>query len=217
MRFGYGHYDENSPSVWGARAIFMHKQEYMDLLPDRQSFEGTDQIIWLMNEGGILKMAQKKFAELVRDGVITTRESKEVVLFEDSIVKVIGNSNASWGYFYVDAWVKPLPDVPVVATSAEMDRVSEEAGAEPTGKNLVWRNEWLEPGRKIHVRINNLGPGKVLGHMHEHGFIFACVHLTDPPDWWERQRAEQEERTERHGTHYCYIMGHEWREIEEVA
>ena len=193
---------EGTPSAWGARAIFNHMQEYMDLLPDRQGVQGTNQIVNVLNKGGVLKLAQAKFKELVQDGEITTRESKRVVLYESKMVEVFGNSNASHGYFYVSAYIKPPPALPLVADYENYEE----------GKNIVWRGDLPEVGQEIEVTVNSLGRGVVLGHVpggrYEEAFLFIIVHLHSPPKWWEEQRAHANR------PYWCHIMGPEWKPIE---
>ena len=45
-------------------------------------------------------------------------------------------------------------------------------------------------GERVHVRCNNLGPGKVVSYFHEHGWLGVTVKLDSPPDWHRKQTAD---------------------------
>lgn len=104
---------EGSPAIWGARAIWPDRHGDpnfpLDLLPDRQSMTGEkadrDGLAYILNNG-VLEAVQARMAAYDRTGLVRPDTRNEVVLYDSSTVKVIGNSNASHGYFYVTAFIK---------------------------------------------------------------------------------------------------------------
>jgi hypothetical protein len=101
--------------TWKGRLII--KQDgYVDLPPDRQSVEGPTEaadrvrFLNLLNDA----MPQATLFAIIKDklrsGEIQTRERADVVLYdnehEGSHWLIMGNSNASHGYFYVEARLK---------------------------------------------------------------------------------------------------------------
>lgn len=93
-------------AYWGARTIWQGGRSW-DILPDRQGWRATDEgalkrLSALLN-GGILKEAEKRLGTLGNTWEVSPSREGEVVLFEDARVRVVGNSNASHGYFYVTA------------------------------------------------------------------------------------------------------------------
>jgi len=113
MNYEYGSFAWGySPAVtkthrayWGARTIWKGRE--WDILHDRQSVAATDKptadrLVALLN-GGALKAAQKRLMEMANRWEVTPEEANEVVLYDDAKVRIIGNANASHGYFYVTA------------------------------------------------------------------------------------------------------------------
>jgi len=104
---------EGSPAIWGARAIWPDRHGDpnfpLDLLPDRQSMRGEkadrDGLAYILNNG-VLEAVQARMAAYEGAGLVRSDTRNEVVLYDSSTVKVIGNSNASHGYFYVTAFIK---------------------------------------------------------------------------------------------------------------
>jgi len=92
--------------AWGARAIDDGKS--FGLLPDRQSMVGEDDernaLAGQLN-GGVLAACQKEFARLKNSWEISGRENKQVTLYDKDGLRVEGNTNASFGYFYVRAYM----------------------------------------------------------------------------------------------------------------
>jgi hypothetical protein len=104
---------EGSPAVWGARAIWPNRYGpfALDILHDRQSMRGEkadrDGLAYILNNG-VLEAVQARMAAYERRGLVRSDTRNEVVLYDSGSVKVIGNSNASHGYFYVTAFIKPV-------------------------------------------------------------------------------------------------------------
>ena len=107
LKFGYNPGLEGSGATcaWGARWII--KQDgYVDFVPDRQDMIGTPEekkelLEWLNDT--VKKQPEERLAEMLRSYQLSTRESKEVFLYEDDRGFVLGNPNSSAGYFYVIA------------------------------------------------------------------------------------------------------------------
>lgn len=90
---------------WSARAIWKGwGSDYFDCLWDRQDNQGLKEnrefLDWL-NETGIRGLANA-FCEL---GL--RHSSNEYVLIEDGKYAMLGSPNASHGYAYICAWIKP--------------------------------------------------------------------------------------------------------------
>lgn len=104
--WGYGPaFTQEHVAYWGARTIW--KGGEWDILHDRQSLIATnkptaDRLAGLLNSGR-LKKAGKRLNELGNTWEASPGEADEVVLLDDGIVRIVGNSNASHGYFYVTA------------------------------------------------------------------------------------------------------------------
>lgn len=101
--YGYHTYPEGVRAVYGARMIWPD-----DLLPDRQGVDKLDQeaadelLAWLNDGAG---NAMRSEARRLADTELSGSEEREVVLYEDDRGRVVGNPNASYGYFYVAAWL----------------------------------------------------------------------------------------------------------------
>ncbi len=117
--FGYPSDVESPELYWGARAIFERghfegryglrgKEKwipgYIDLVHDRQSFVGQDHprkeefMKWL-NEVALL--ALRKWAEPVGSN------SRDVFTYGNGVFVLKASPNASYGYLYIGAWLKP--------------------------------------------------------------------------------------------------------------
>jgi hypothetical protein len=123
---------EDSHAAWGARAIV--EGTGFSLLPDRQSIwsdddEARKKLIAALNgpllgtwqvlrthehpARGALHHAQERVTALREAGAICGPngeggdQDQEHVLYEDDAVKMVGNTNGSFGYLYIAAWLKP--------------------------------------------------------------------------------------------------------------
>jgi hypothetical protein len=107
--FGWRGYPKDTAAVWGARLIVTQDGQ-VDFLWDRQDCAGeqADKDRLLDHLNSVLPQNELRAAvsERLLDRRIDTREGADVVLFEDDVVKVAGNSNGSAGYFYLAAWLK---------------------------------------------------------------------------------------------------------------
>jgi len=248
---------------WGARCIWPQGYAYgvsggvsggvtpLDILHDRQSWyspeggEADQQALrTLLNRCGLLKVIQARMVAYVRQRHVTTSEANEVVLYENDFVKAVGNSNGSYGYFYLTVYIKPPPDLTKLIVENEPDRATEQGGK-------VWSNENL-PRVGDRIRLNSrMGEGfrgeevTVLAHAAEDSGPFLFLITTPvkgfaPNDYWVKQKAKEydlltgsivpNERThvesdiklynepgymlKRPGLDVLYIMGREWDPIE---
>ena len=91
---------DSSRAIWGARAIATEDPGF-GLVPGRVSWYtedmGARRALALALNKGILDACRERFAELKRDHWDIHRVAKEYVLYEDEAVKVVGNTNASFG------------------------------------------------------------------------------------------------------------------------
>lgn len=103
LGFGYNRGLQGATVAWGARWII--KQDgYVDFVPDRQDMIGEpdekqELLEWLNKVVG--NKPNDALAEMLRNYRLSTREDKEVVLYEDDRGIVMGSPQSSAGYFYV--------------------------------------------------------------------------------------------------------------------
>jgi hypothetical protein len=94
-------------AAWGARLI-ISMDGYVDFVHDRTDVVGSTEakanLLALLNA----KLPGRTLMNIVSDKIkayeIDTRSEADIVLFDDGELKVVGNSNASHGYFYVAAF-----------------------------------------------------------------------------------------------------------------
>ena len=92
---------------WGARAIDDGRS--FGLLPDRQSMQGNDEereALAQRLDGSVLAACQREFARLKNTWEIRGNERNLVTLYDKDGLRVEGNTNASYGYFYVRAYAR---------------------------------------------------------------------------------------------------------------
>jgi hypothetical protein len=108
LRFGYNAgLPAGTTTAWGARAIINQIDGSVDLVHDRQSAIGDDAAVnALLSKlnGGVNTAWIKRAGELLVTGELNTRVAKEITLYADQDVTVVGNTNASAGYLYVAAF-----------------------------------------------------------------------------------------------------------------
>lgn len=110
LSFGYSSaVPEDAKASWGARLI-IDRNSYKrggDMLPDRQGrFGESEDFALLANRLDEVKPWREPLANLIAAGEVRADKSNEVLLYEDDLIKVVGNSNASYGYFYIAGWLK---------------------------------------------------------------------------------------------------------------
>lgn len=106
MNYGYSPaITHKHPAYWGARAIF--HSEGWDILPDRQGWlainEHAQSTLGNLLGGGALRQANEAFRKHVKDGTVSSGEGRRVVFYEDTRVRIVGDTNGSHGYVYLTA------------------------------------------------------------------------------------------------------------------
>lgn len=109
LSVGFG-YNSGVPAearaVWGARLI-VSQDGYTDFLADRTDRAGeqaeVEALFDLLEERYPLGQLRKDLSAGLQAYKIRTRERDEITLYADDQLLVIGNTNASAGYFYVSA------------------------------------------------------------------------------------------------------------------
>ena len=110
LAWGYHVLDPDTPAAWGAR--FITQGSYLDLVWDRQSTvwrdsEAMDELIELLNgPSGVIANIRGTYKTLQQRGDVRGDEANEFLVADGRRVKAVGNTNASFGYFYVAAWLK---------------------------------------------------------------------------------------------------------------
>lgn len=105
MRLAFGHkVHEGVRAAWGARLI-VGQDGHVDLVHDRQDAQGdwADLKTWL--DGGALREALDNLSDMLKSYEVKTREDSPVTLYRDDDGKIVGNTNASGGYFYIAGWL----------------------------------------------------------------------------------------------------------------
>lgn len=109
---------EDARAAWGARAIV--EERGFSLLPDRQEIWAADQeakdalasALNGPNRGdGAISKAQETAGKLMDAGEIRNQsggrdEPGEHLLYENDEIKIVGNTNGSYGYLYLAGWLK---------------------------------------------------------------------------------------------------------------
>ena len=121
-------------TAWGARAIL--EDQGVSLLWDRQSIvapneESRQTLIITLNGSprgtGAIAAANEEAARLLRRGLIDSAREREVILYDDSLLRIVANTNASQGYLYMVGFIK-LPGMLLteVDTTKQCDQCKEE-------------------------------------------------------------------------------------------
>lgn len=100
----------DTKAAWGARLI-LERHAYKhggDLVANRQSSFYTDQASadLLQARLSLARPWEKPLAALIASGDVRSDQPNEVVVYEDEYVKSVGNTNGSYGYFYIAVWLK---------------------------------------------------------------------------------------------------------------
>lgn len=105
---------DEAPAAWGARTI--GRGASLDVVIDRTSWHGTTPakavLKAVLNDEGAFKIAIDEWARLQKDGEVRHDQAKLVVLYDGPKVRIEANTNASFGYVYLVAYVKPGVVVP---------------------------------------------------------------------------------------------------------
>jgi hypothetical protein len=107
--WGLNAHPEDSPAYWGARAILTSGKNPIDFVPNRQSGGGDlfSVLASLLNDAGGLKIAQARVRALLDTWQMSSRESKLFTLVDNDMMTMVANTNGSYGYLYISAWLKP--------------------------------------------------------------------------------------------------------------
>lgn len=108
LEFGYNAgVPENVDAAWGARLI-LERGGNVDMLPDRQGFFGDKATVQKICDqlNSNKKQWRDNVKSLYNEYQVRSDEPNEVVVYENDVVKMVGNTNGSYGYFYVAAWLK---------------------------------------------------------------------------------------------------------------
>ena len=181
---------DGSPAIWGARVIATEGPGF-GIVPNRVSWYTADmgarRALVIALNSGILDACRERFAELKDEHWDIHRVAKEYVLYEDDAVKVVGNTNGSFGYLYLAAFIKP----------------EDHAGD--------WRgNVRPVPGEVVNVTINSIGEAIVLRSHSVYNVAGLYVMPINPPDWYRKQN-----QLGSKGWKSGWITGVEFTEIED--
>jgi len=89
--------------------------------------------------------------------------------------------------------ITKLDTLPLWQAAIYVDGVPANKGTAPI---WGWRKEapnYAPPaiGERLTVRMNGLGPAKVVGYFTEGGYLGLRVKLETPPVWWIKQNADK--------------------------
>ena len=100
----------NVKAAWGARLILEQdaRKRGGDLVANRQSSIYADQASadLLQARLSLVRPWEKPLAALIASGEVRSDRPNEVVVYEDEYIKSVGNSNGSFGYFYIAVWLQ---------------------------------------------------------------------------------------------------------------
>ncbi len=162
---------------WGARAIF--KGGTIDLLPDRQTFQGPEQdqslerqdfnflsFVWWVNNTA-LPWLREEVKNLGTD-------SGKIVEFGEGRFFMAASPQSSHGYLYIGA-------VEFVSPTARYDLAERPADKQWTGQ--------FEPqlGQRVKINFNGFGEGSIASFFWEHDYAGVRVRLDNQPDWHKKQ------------------------------
>lgn len=112
MKLGFGYnagLPDTAVAAWGARLI-VTQDGGVDFLADRTDAVGEDaqrhDLFDMLDKRYPIKQLRADVGDRLRSGEIHTRVAEEIELYDDTDLHVVGNSNASAGYFYVTAYRK---------------------------------------------------------------------------------------------------------------
>ena len=185
-------------AYWGARAI--DERGGFDILHDRQSYAGddanVDALIYILNDLGALRKARERWTLLKSIGEVSSGESQRVILYEDALILIEANTNASHGYVYLVAFFKPLKrKEDTVWSCDDLPKVGDTISSKQSG--------WASTTKKM----------RVLGYMVEHNHLYIVGELDSPTESWVKQSERQaEQRADVYAPSHSYwnAMGREW-------
>lgn len=161
---------EDSPAAWGARTI--QQDTWMDIVHDRQDLFAIDKghmtaLKTLLNEGNVLQLCQHNYRLAREKFELQSDKEGTVILYEDKAICIKADTNGSFGYVYVCAYLKPSDD---------------NTDSEWSGKHNV-----PSVGDTINISMNGIGKSVVLGFDKIHGYRMARIWPLSPPEWYREQ------------------------------
>ncbi len=153
---------ENAPAAWGARAI--QDEDQFDLVRERQDTQAVSDTYRRVLEQvfafrPVLEQVKENYAKLYWQGKLRPDKHKTEVLYEDHALVVKGNTNASYGYLYLCAYIKP---------DEELDKLP-------------------PPGSVVNMKVNSIGQGLLVRRVTMHKYPHAIVLPFNPPEWYRQQ------------------------------
>ncbi len=152
LAFGYNAgLPYHTDGAWGCRLI-VTQDGTTDFLADRTDAFGDDRgrLFDLLEAKYPLKKLRSDVEAGLKTYLISTRKADEVVLYEDDDMKVLGNSNASAGYFYVAAFLKSEKKIVNPTTKDATALLNREVRVQYTSGPEVW-------GKLLSVGLPNNG------------------------------------------------------------
>ena len=134
-------------------------------------------------------------------------KAETFTLFDDHHLKIMGNTNGSYGYVYVIAFPNhQVIDFKAIKPGSEhpgFDNENDVTLAAP--EDVFWsgKNPPPMPGEEVNVTCNGIGKALVFGHMVMHNYLTLNVLPLEPPKFYL-------ENVKRHGTSMLTnVMGSE--------
>ena len=109
LAFGYHVPDDaNTDAAWGARMIT--QGAYLDFLGDRQSLvyrteEARDKLTTAL-DGWVIKQMREVYKRKYDRFEVSPNYEHEFIIYEGKDIMALANTNGSFGYLYISAWLK---------------------------------------------------------------------------------------------------------------
>lgn len=107
LAFGYRRLPDGVTTAWGARLIITQDgmvDQVWDRIDTCGAAEPRRRLLDHLGEH-VKDAPHRQLTQLLENYELSTREDREVVLYEDDVVRVLGSPQASAGYFYVSAFL----------------------------------------------------------------------------------------------------------------
>lgn len=159
----------DAPAGFGARCI--QSGSCLDFVWNRSDVfaitDGHFKALKAIMNAGVSHELNSAYTKAYNAGELERDTDNTVTLYDDKALTIKANTNGSYGYVYLCAYLKPSDDI---------------AG-------LIWSHEKLIPsiGESVTVRCNNIGDSMVLRHQSVHGYAHLLVLPFNPPEWYRKQ------------------------------
>lgn len=105
---------EDARAIWGARTIL--EAGAFSIVSDRQDIHGATAgdrkaLADALNKR-IIEECRQTVAKLLRSGKMRASEPSQFELYDDRYLRVVANTQASYGYLYITAWFKAHDESP---------------------------------------------------------------------------------------------------------